>query len=283
MYTYDTVGTRSAELNGAGAPAAARCRVYIAGPPKPDVRTHLAYVRKTVSVQRIHSPGMPETALPFRCRRRCHSLPPRTPPLRTCQRLRIPAFPFTNMAHVFLTVTTLLISAVLAAPSWNNVPVSEPYVPRSESSFTLCGGNKLCLLGGRGSDPVSILDTKSLSWSKGENPPQEIHHFQALQGPDNCAWVVGAWTGAYPAESTVDSILKYCPDTNQWSTGPSIERPRGAGGAVLYNGAVYLVSGNVGGHNINANLVTWFDKFDLDTEKWSQLPDVPNRTSPLFV
>lgn len=210
---------------------------------------------------------------------------PRQPlTLRRCYPLPIPFFSIANMAHLFLTVAALLISAVLAAASWNTVPVSEPYVPRPESSFTLCGGNKLCLLGGRGSDPVSILDTKSLSWSKGKNPPQEIHHFQALQGPDNCAWVVGAWTGAYPTESTVDNILKYCPDTDQWSTGPAIERPRGAGGAVLYDGAVYLVSGNVGGHNINANLVTWFDKLDLETGKWSQLPDVPNRTSPyLFV
>lgn len=178
-----------------------------------------------------------------------------------------------------LTLAVLLISHVLAAPSWKQVSVKEPYVPRPEASFTQCAGNKLCLLGGRGSDPVSILDTESLSWSKGKNPPQEIHHFQAFQGPDNCAWVVGAWTGAFPDEKTVDDILKYCPDTDQWSTGPAINRPRGSGGAVLYDGAVYLVSGNVGGHNIEANLVNWFDKLDLGKGEWSQLPDVPNRKS----
>lgn len=172
----------------------------------------------------------------------------------------------------------LLIPAVYAAPSWNQITVEEAYVPRPEAAFTQCGNGKLCLLGGRGLDPVSILDTKTLSWSSGKVPPMEIHHFQAFQGPDKCAWVVGAWTGPFPEEKTVDEILIYCPDTDEWSSGPLINRPRGAGGAFLRDGSVYLVSGNVGGHNAGANLVNWFDKLDLETGAWSTLPAIPNRT-----
>lgn len=180
--------------------------------------------------------------------------------------------------HAALLSAALLAAAAAAAPSWSKVAtVGAPYAPRGEASLSLCGAGSVCLLGGRGSSPVGVFDTAARAWTAGKNPPFEINHFQAFRGPDGCAWVVGAWTGPFPAEKTVDSILKYCPADDTWTTGEKIARPRGAGGALYYKGAVYLVSGNVGGHNSNAKLVDWFDKFDPDTGKWTTLPPVPHR------
>ncbi|KAI0567277.1 Kelch-type beta propeller domain containing protein [Gracilaria domingensis] len=103
-----------------------------------------------------------------------------------------------------------------------------------------------------------------------------MHHFQAVQGPDNCVWVVGAWTGPFPAEDTVDNLWRYCPDSDEWFKDVNIARPRGAGGTFFYNGKLYLVTGNVGGHRAGAKVVPWFDSYDPTTGEWEELPDMPN-------
>lgn len=135
------------------------------------------------------------------------------------------------------------------------------------------------MLGGRGPNYADVFDTSTLTWTKGTTNPQQMHHFQAVDGPDGCAWVAGAWEGAYPDEITVPDIWQYCPQNDSWSVAGTIERPRGSGGAVFYNGLLYLVSGNVGGHNTDAKLVPWFDSYDPSTGEWTQLPDVPHRKS----
>lgn len=104
-----------------------------------------------------------------------------------------------------------------------------------------------------------------------------MHHFQAIEGPDGCAWVAGAWTGPYPSESVVDKIWRYCPVSDEWSAVTDIMRPRGSGGAFLRDGKLCLVSGNVGGHRQGATVVTWFDCYDVASGKWEEMPDVPTR------
>ncbi|CAN8061584.1 unnamed protein product [Agarophyton chilense] len=104
----------------------------------------------------------------------------------------------------------------------------------------------------------------------------EMHHFQGFQGPDECIWVVGAWTGPYPNEETINNIWRYCPDSGKWFEGDPIARPRGSGGAFFHNGKVYIVTGNVGGHREGAMVVPWFDSYDPKTGKWEQLPDIPH-------
>ncbi|KAI0566240.1 hypothetical protein FGB62_11g351 [Gracilaria domingensis] len=103
-----------------------------------------------------------------------------------------------------------------------------------------------------------------------------MHHFQGFQGPDECVWVAGAWTGPYPNERTIDNIWRYCPDSDEWYKDAPISRPRGSGGAFFHNGKVYLVSGNVGGHREGAIVVPWFDSYDPERGKWEQLPDIPH-------
>lgn len=170
-----------------------------------------------------------------------------------------------------------ITSTINAAASWHKVSVTGSYRPRPECSFSRCGDTRLCLIGGRGPNLVDILDTTTMAWTAGSNNDLEMHHVQAVEGPDGCAWIAGAWTGAFPNERNVDDIWKYCPLTNDWAIVTNIPRPRGSGGTVFYGGKLYLVSGNDGGHNTDATLVNWFDCYDPDTDSWSILPNVPRR------
>lgn len=181
------------------------------------------------------------------------------------------------MPSISVLVLFALLSAALAAPEWRKVVTTGDYIPRGEAAFAQCGPKVLCLLGGRGAGTVNVLDTESLTWTTAAKPPLEIHHVQAVFGPDQCVWLAGAWTGGYPNERNVDQIWRYCRAQNVWLDGPSIPRPRGAGGTVIHSGKLYLISGNDGGHNTNAKLVPWFDSFDIATGTWAQLPDVPHR------
>lgn len=164
------------------------------------------------------------------------------------------------------------------AATWKKIRTEGSYTPRGEVSFSRCGNSSMCLVGGRGDNLVNLLDTVSLSWSNGAFNSIEMHHFQGVRGPDSCVWVAGAWTGPFPNEDTVNNIWKYCPTGDVWKRGSEIPRPRGSGGAAFYRGKLYLVSGNVGGHNPDAKVVPWFDCYDPATNKWTTLPDVPNRT-----
>lgn len=175
----------------------------------------------------------------------------------------------------------VLVFAMLAIgasqPAWKTVETNGRYRSRSECMFTPCGESRLCLLGGRGRNIVDVLNTNTLTWTEGASNPLEMHHVQAVEGPDGCAWLAGAWTGPFPDEVTVDDIWRYCPSPDQWSKVTSIPRPRGAGAAVFYEGKLYMLSGNVGGHNPSARLVAWFDSYDPQTNEWAILSDIPHR------
>lgn len=164
-----------------------------------------------------------------------------------------------------------------AAASWRTIESAGFHQSREETTLAACGGNDICLLGGRNLKQTPILNTKTLEWYKGPQPPQEIHHFQGVTGPDGCAWVLGAWTGRFPNEVAVPEIYRYCAVAGKWSVFGQMSRPRGGGGAVYYGGYFYVVSGNVGGHKASANVVPWFDRYDPKTKTWTQLPDLPHR------
>lgn len=178
-----------------------------------------------------------------------------------------------------------LVSIAFAAAKWQDVdiPKSDDYNPRSDCAFGQCG-DKLCLLGGRNPDspePANLFDTSKNKWDTLAAPDIDMHHFQIASVPDDedsdCVWCGGAFTGFFPREDVIDNIYKFCPkDGGEWSKGPNIERPRGAGGAVSYKGKYYLISGNVGGHGNHSKVVPWFDSYDPDSKKWTKLPDVPH-------
>ena len=172
---------------------------------------------------------------------------------------------------------TPIISSDLG--DWSDLAPAQP-APQSCSCHEngyVKAGNKYYLIGGRGtSRSVEIYDPTTKIWTRGAELPEEMHHFQAVE-LDGLIYVVGAWTGSYPYETNLNSIYIYNPVSNTWSTSPTMpnNRKRGSCGAVAYQGKIYVVAGNDGGHNTDATVVTWFDEFDPATGTWTQLPDAP--------
>jgi len=87
---------------------------------------------------------------------------------------------------------------------------------------------------------------------------------------------VGAMTGGYPKEPSVENVWWFDPAKDEWSKGPAMPagRKRGGAGAVLHENRVYLICGNTNGHW--NGFVPWMDVLDLKTGQWTALPDAPH-------
>ncbi|MEM6802076.1 MAG: T9SS type A sorting domain-containing protein, partial [Bacteroidota bacterium] len=153
------------------------------------------------------------------------------------------------------------------------IAVSGAPNPRHEAGFVKVG-NKFYLLGGRGIKAVDIYDPISKSWTQGQAPPIEIHHFQPLEYQGKI-YGIGAMTGPYPNETAIPNIIIYDPALDQWSTGPEIpaNRRRGGAGLVLLDGIFYLVCGIINGHS--SGHVNWMDSYNPETDSWQVLADAP--------
>ncbi|WP_165917366.1 malectin domain-containing carbohydrate-binding protein [Flaviaesturariibacter aridisoli] len=172
--------------------------------------------------------------------------------------------------YIYLTA-----DAVASAGNWQTItPASGTFTGREENAYVQAG-DKFYLVGGRGNKPVQEYNPVTKAWVDKAYQPLELHHFQALT-LDGLVYVVGAFTGSYPHETPVSNIYLFNPVSNKWLTGPVIPqaRRRGAGGAVTYNGKVYLVGGITDGHW--AGWVKWFDEYDPATNTWRTLPDAPH-------
>jgi len=148
-------------------------------------------------------------------------------------------------------------------------------IARHEAAFVEVKG-KFYLLGGRRVQDISIYDPKVQTWTTGAKPPLELHHFQPIV-LENEIWVGGAFTGGWPGETPVPNFYIYTPASNSWRKGPEIPegRRRGAAGATLYKGKIYLVCGIIDGHRSGHQ--NWLDAYDLKTGTWETLPDAPHR------
>ena len=168
-----------------------------------------------------------------------------------------------------------------AAPSADEVWITETssdgseVQERSEAGGVEVGG-KLYALGGRGADlPVNVFDPVTSRWSSLGAAPQELHHFQPVAIGNNI-YIIGALTGPFPDEPSVNSIRVLNTETGLWSVAGEIpdDRLRGSTTAVLYEGDIYISGGNTKGHDGGA--VAWFDRFDPETGEWTRLDNAPN-------
>ncbi len=159
--------------------------------------------------------------------------------------------------------------------NWQSVKSEDDSKPvkRHEAAFVRVA-NKFYLLGGRGIRPVSIYDPKTKTWSKGTEPPLELHHFQPVVY-QNKIYIIAALTGGWPNETPTTHIYSYNPATDSWSLGDEIpeERRRGSTGNVLYNGKIYISCGIKNGHI--GDHKNWLDSYDPNTGKWEILADAP--------
>jgi len=180
------------------------------------------------------------------------------------------ASPFTATWD-YINVTN---DAVTATGDWATItPASGKPIGREENGYVQAG-NKFYLIGGRGIKPVQVYDPATKTWVNKANTPIELHHFQAITY-EGLIYVIGAFTGSYPSETPVPNIYIYNPLTDKWYKGPAIPtaRRRGAAGAVLRNGKIYLAGGITNGHK--SGFVNWFDEYDPATNTWKTLPNAP--------
>jgi N-acetylneuraminic acid mutarotase len=75
--------------------------------------------------------------------------------------------------------------------AWQLVDTQNEPTARHENAFVQADG-KFYLIGGRGERPVDIYDPATNTWSEGQTPPLEMHHFQAVshEGKD---YVMGGY------------------------------------------------------------------------------------------
>jgi len=95
-------------------------------------------------------------------------------------------------------------------------------------------------------------------------------------------WIVSAWTGRYPTESNVQEMYVYDPESDSWDLSktplPENRRRGGAAAAVsLDEKFIYLSHGNRGGHETDDHAISlgWLDRYDIDNDTWTSLPDAP--------
>lgn len=156
---------------------------------------------------------------------------------------------------------------------WSTVATQGQFTARHEAAFVAVD-NRAYLLGGRGVKPVDSYDPTTRSWAVGDSSPVEIHHFQPVVHAGEI-YAAGAMNGRYPGEVPLPDIYIYNPQTNRWRKGAEIpaDRRRGAAGAVVHEGVIYLVCGIQDGHR--GGHVAWLDAYDIATGVWTRLPDAP--------
>ncbi|PKA98221.1 N-acetylneuraminic acid mutarotase [Flavobacteriaceae bacterium MAR_2009_75] len=162
-----------------------------------------------------------------------------------------------------------------ASAEWQSVITEDGTEPiaRHEAAFVRVG-TALYLLGGRDIRPVSIYNTETKSWSEGQKPPIELHHYQPVVFEDKI-YVIAALTGKWPSETPTEYIYVYDPETDKWSKGDIIpaDRRRGSTGNVLHNGKIYIACGIKNGHI--GDHKNWMDSYDPKTGEWKVLSDAP--------
>lgn len=186
-------------------------------------------------------------------------------------------FPYTMKNIKKIIIFSFLIAGLALITkkeySWKTLETKGKPTARHENSFVAAEG-KFYLLGGRGRKPVDIFDPATKTWSKGAEPPVEMHHFQAVTYHGKII-AGGAMTGPYPNEKPLENFYVYDPAYNSWTLGPKIpeNRRRGSSGVVVIEDKMYLICGIINGHN--GNHVNWVDVYDFQQRTWETFPDAP--------
>lgn len=157
--------------------------------------------------------------------------------------------------------------------AWQFVESDTPPTERHENAYVKVG-DRFYLVGGRGERPVQAFDPATGTWTTHAATPLELHHFQAV-AYEGRIYVIGALTGGWPEEDPVPHVYIYDPATDLWTQGPEIpeDRRRGAAGAVVHEGEIYVVAGIRNGHTDGH--VRWLDAFNPTTGNWRRLADAP--------
>ncbi|MEP3479804.1 MAG: galactose oxidase [Fuerstiella sp.] len=166
---------------------------------------------------------------------------------------------------------TAKASAATNGRGWQTLAAVGVPTARHEASFVSCQG-KLYLIGGRRINPVDRFDPATNTWTRHSVTPLELHHFQAVAIGD-AIYLVGAMTGKFPNEVPLEKVIVYYPNEDRFEYGHTIpqSRRRGAAGAAVYDGKIYIVGGITNGHQ--DGFQPWLDCYDPKTGDWTVLED----------
>lgn len=186
---------------------------------------------------------------------------------------------FHRMAYLFEDISSTLRFRSRVSDStgrWYEVePTNDTnYHPRLENCVVYVPAmKKVYMIGGvRSIDlPVDIYDPFTRTWSAGTGPGVQLDHFQCVVVDDKI-WIPTAWDN----EVGIDKVIVYDPASDTWDMttrdGLPEERRRGGAAAVVVDRDIYVLFGNQGGHK-NGTSVVWADKYNIDSNTWSILPD----------
>ncbi|MBT0584889.1 Kelch repeat-containing protein [Alteromonas oceanisediminis] len=179
-------------------------------------------------------------------------------------------------SFLFTLPVMFFLSGLLACSNqsmtWTRV--DSDHQPRHEAGM-LTHKNQIVLLGGRGERAIEVFNAQTGLWEKQITPALELHHFQPVSLNDDI-YIIGALTGPWPKENTVDTVLSYNGESKTLSSRHPIpsSRARGSAGVVVFQGELYMLGGLTNGHL--GGSVNWFDKYNPYTGQWTQLPDAPH-------
>ena len=139
-------------------------------------------------------------------------------------------------------------------------------VARQEVAYTNVNG-RLYLAGS--STRQEYYDPATDDWHTVAPLPAALNNVQSVAIGDDIYYLGGLVGLLQPQD---DSVSIYHTTTNTFSEGTPMPagRARGAGGAAVYDGKIYVAGGLHDGTS-----VPWFDVYDPVADTWTQLPDMP--------
>ncbi len=170
------------------------------------------------------------------------------------------------------------VEETVQAGAWT---LGEPVpTPRTEVASTLVDG-LLVVIGGLEegtvfSTAVEALDLEEEAWVDAPDLPVPLHHARAVT-VNETVHVMGGYN-AIPFQAT-PTHLTWSPGDEAWSVEDPIPNPRGAHGAAVVDGEIYLV----GGVGVDGGLIAAVDVYDPGTDTWRAEADLPTPREHLGV
>ncbi|HEV3475682.1 MAG TPA: kelch repeat-containing protein [Actinomycetota bacterium] len=149
--------------------------------------------------------------------------------------------------------------------------------PRTEVAAAVLGDDRIVVAGGfaapaRTVNVVEIYEPSTDTWTPGPALPVEVNHAMGAS-LDGRAYIFGGFD-AGGAPTTRAFVL----EDDAWAELPPMPEPRGAGGAAVADGKIYLVGG-VGPAGLAASTLV----FDAEGNDWSIAPALLNPREHLGV
>lgn len=109
-----------------------------------------------------------------------------------------------------------------------------------------------------------VYDPETDSWSTAANFPYYRNHV-ATASYNGKLYAFGGFEGIGIETVTVDEVFEYDPASDSWTQKSSMPTARGGGGAITYNGKIYLIGGRSVYPNITFDVV---EAYDPETDTW---------------